>query len=116
MYVPQVSQWTVYKGIIAYELDIAGLPVTNLNNNDVLGDGMFSYDPAKKLLTVKKKRDGSAAVCTTTGGRHNPPVRNAISGLTIEFLAPTRLESNAEPMMLETNTTLKGENLALISS
>ena len=116
VYVPQVSQWTVYKGIIAYELDIAGLPVTNLNNNDVLGDGMFSYDPAKKLLTVKKKRDGSAAVCTTTGGRHNPPVRNAISGLTIEFLAPTRLESNAEPMMLETNTTLKGENLELISS
>ena len=66
VYVPQVSQCTVYKGIIAYELDIAGLPVTNLNNNDVLGDGMFSYDPAKKLLTVKKKRDGSAAVCTTT--------------------------------------------------
>ena len=37
----------------AYGIVIAGVEVTGINRNDILGDGHFSYDPKTKTLFVK---------------------------------------------------------------
>ena len=36
-----------------YPVKVCGTQVTNLNADDVLGDGAFSYDPENKVLSVK---------------------------------------------------------------
>ena len=39
--------------LVTYDLNVVGTSVTDLNKNDILGNGVFSYSPANKTLSVK---------------------------------------------------------------
>ncbi|MBR6401314.1 MAG: hypothetical protein IKS17_08885, partial [Firmicutes bacterium] len=55
--------------ISEYPLDIAGVTVTSRNMYDVLGNGVFSYSPSQKTLTVRGNytRKDSGSVITNNG-------------------------------------------------
>ena len=73
---PAVSMWAdePYYGETYYYLWIAGVQVTGSNKNDILGNGVFSYDPSAKKLTVSGDY---------TSGVEATMIDNDISGLTI---------------------------------
>ena len=68
-----------------YDLKIAGVQVTSANNNNVLGDGAFSYDPGTNTLTVRGDCN-----CESKGVT---PIINNISDLTIYVANDVTLRS-----------------------
>ena len=84
-----------------YNLTIAGTKVTNSNMSDVLDNGVFSYSPSTKTLTVKGSyTSGDADI-----------ICNEIYGLTIDVTQNAVLANNGArtSIWLKKNTTIKGE-------
>ena len=65
-----------------YNLTIAGTPVTSDNADDILGDGVFSYDAGSNKLTVKGDCSASGLI-----------VSNRIAGLTMYVATDAVLKS-----------------------
>lgn len=84
-----------------YYLTIAGTQVKISNMSDVLGNGIFSYSPSKKTLTVKGSftSDDADIICSD------------LEGLTIDVTQDAVLANNGArtSIWLKKNTTIKGE-------
>ena len=88
-----------------YDLAVAGVYASNLNQNDILHDGVFSYDPDTKTLTIKGD-------CT----HDDWIVESNIDDLTINVAGASTLTeqtSGASIMRLFGNTTITGGKLTL---
>ena len=86
----------------AYELWIKGIQVNDSFCDDILGDGVFSYDPANKVLTV-------AGDCEAPTGEQL--VRSGIDGLTIRVAKDSVLKADASlasVLDLRAKTTITG--------
>ncbi|MBR6399978.1 MAG: hypothetical protein IKS17_01975, partial [Firmicutes bacterium] len=71
-------------GYTEYPLTIAGTQVTEYNTSDILGDGVFKYDPDTKTLTVNGN-------CRVLKGS---VINSNISGLTINVAGNSVLTAN----------------------
>ena len=96
----------------AYDLEIAGRKVKSSNMSDVLGNGIFSYSPSTKTLTVK----GSYTVTDTGTIGSSQLICNNIEGLTIDVIQDAVLECNGLLIWLKKNTTIKGEGKLTLKS
>ena len=86
-----------------FSLYVAGTQVTSMNYADILGDGVFSYDPTANTLYVN-------------GGSEfklNYPIINRIDGLTIMINKDCRF---AEGFYLIGNTTITGPGTLTIDA
>ncbi len=90
---------TISKPGVTYPLYIAGDPVTDLNQNDVLGNGVFAYDPGSKMLFVRGDYTCSSTVISNTG----------VNSLVIFTTADSTLESTGHAgIAVSTNTVITG--------
>ena len=98
------GEWP-YNGYPEYDLQIDGVPVTNLNKDDILGDGRFSYDNISNTLAVKKgPKDGSEIKFTSTSSY--PIISSHMPGLIIRFENNATLTSSSTPLRLYSDATL----------
>lgn len=89
-----------------YSIFVDGKTVTQSNCDDILGNGLFSYDPESMVLHVKGSYE-------TT--RENV-IENRTYGLTISVDADAGLKSADTAILLDNNTTLTGNHrLSLLS-
>lgn len=82
-----------------YDLTIGGTVVNNLNKGDVLGDGVFSYNPSTKMLVIKGDYSGAKAA-----------IQSDIDNLYVSFTRNAVLESTDETVMTLTGTTTLTSN------
>ena len=90
-----------------YDLEICGTQVTSFNAADVLGDGVFSYDHEKMMLTVR----GGCSTTTSTS-----IISHRINGLTINVAADATLTSNGAPITCPANTVITGSGKLTLRS
>ena len=97
----------VIEGVTAYDLAIAGKTVNSTNYNDILGNGVFSYDNATKTLTINGDY-------TYTDGNH--VVESYVDGLTINVAGNSTIvsSSNSSIIYLCNNSTITGGKLTLM--
>ncbi len=97
----------VIEGVTAYDLTIAGTTVNSANCNDILGNGVFSYDDATKTLTINGN-------FTYTDGNH--VVESYVDGLTINVAGNSTIvsSSNSTMIYLCNNSTITGGKLTLM--
>lgn len=93
-----------YFSFITSDLKIAGTPVSGTNKRDILGNGVFSYSPSSKTLTVKGNY---------TNNNDNDIIRSKIDGLIIDVsrdavLAEPYNYSAGCPIWLDASATIKG--------
>ena len=90
-----------------YDLEIAGTRVTSTNRNDILGDGLFSFD-GDKTLTVR----GS---CTA---RRHVIYNKGVEGLIINVAGDAAFMSanDWEPIKLEADTTITGTGTLTVTT
>ena len=91
-----------------YDLKIAGTTVNKSNMSDVLGNGIFSYSPSTKTLTVKGSYTSS-----------DPDIiSSSINGLTINVTKDAVLANDGarSSIWLNKNTTIKGEGKLTLKS
>ena len=97
-------------GFEEYGLAVAGTEVNNSNASDVLGNGVFSYDPDTKTLYVK----GSY---TDTANKARLISNTGVDGLTVNIAANKTLTANYSVIYCEKNTKITGgKNVTLTSS
>ena len=96
----------VIEPVTPYDLTIAGVTVTSVNCADILKDGVFSYDPETKILTINGD-------CTYKGWI----VDSKIDGLTINVSGNSTLtqKNNSSILRLYNTTTITGGKLTLKS-
>ena len=97
----------VIEGATAYDLYVAGTTVTSVNHNDILGNGIFSYDNDTKTLTINGDY-------TYTDGNH--VVESYVDGLTINVAGNSTIvsSSNSTMIYLCNNSTITGGKLTLM--
>ena len=95
-------------GVKAYDLWLSGTRVTVNNQDDILGDGNFSYDPEDNKLTVK----GSLK----TNDEHG--IQNQINGLTIYVAKDAAIEATGykAAIVVMSYTTITGPGLLTLRS
>ena len=99
------------KKVEMYELYICDTQVSTLNCNDILGDGVVSYDPEKNVLTI----NGTIRMRTDDGIF----IYNKIEGLTINIDGPSAMiytddEYNSDCIYSTEDITIQGNNNQLI--
>lgn len=96
-----------YLSVHKYDLRIAGTQVTYANKNDILGNGVFAYEPESKTLSI----NGSYK------SNYSPILYCSIDGLTINSNYSSVLELQRDGTIIQTtrNTTIKGEGMSLLS-
>ncbi|MBR2153989.1 MAG: hypothetical protein IJ901_05185 [Bacteroidaceae bacterium] len=82
-----------------YDITIGGTRVNNLNKGDVLGDGVFTFNPSTNMLIVKGDYSGEKAA-----------VNSSIDNLYISFTRNSTLESSVETVITLTGTTTMTSN------
>ncbi len=89
-----------------YDLAVAGVMVTNRNREDILGDGVFSYD-GDKTFTVNGDCTADRVV-----------LQSYVEGMTIRVVGPSRLETTAarNALDLRADTVITGGPLTLVSN
>ena len=82
-----------------YDIYVDGVTVWDKNQDDILGNGIFSYDIATKTLTVTKNYTLSDQI-----------VKSSVNGLTIKTDNPVMLGKStaSQAMTLNGNTTFTG--------
>ncbi len=95
-------------GVKAYDLWLSGTRVTVNNQDDILGDGNFSYAPEDNKLTVK----GSLK----TNDEHG--IQNQINGLTIYVAKDAAIEATGykAAIVVMSYTTITGPGLLTLRS
>ena len=115
------ESWQLYYGTVSispdilagdvYDLKIAGTQVSGANCEDILGDGVFSYDPEENTLHVKGNYTASSS---------QNIINSSIEGLTISVEENSQLTvesthlyddvylSTGSCMVLGANTTITG--------
>ena len=99
------------KKVEMYELYICDKQVTTLNCDDILGDGVVSYDPEKNVLTIS----GTIRMRTDDGNF----IYNKIEGLTINIDGPSAMiytddEYDSDCINSTEAITIQGNNNQLI--
>ena len=101
-----VASHVVISRVYNYSIFVNEQSVTQGNCDDILGDGLFSYDPETMTLHVKGSYE-------TT---RDHVIRNRTFGVTISVDADAELKSGDAAILLETATTLTGSHqLSLLS-
>jgi surface protein len=97
-----------YLSVLKYDLNIAGTQVTYANKNDILGNGIFAYEPESKTLTIN-------GIYRT---EYSPIIRSSIDGLIIQggLTADLSLKNNGTIIALYNNTTIKSDGLLILES
>ena len=103
----------VYQGKVViesaevYDLAIGDKKVNSINCGDVLGDGVFKYDPSTKTLTINGNY-------THTGG--GTVIESYIDGLTINVASNSTIVTSASNTIIRlyANTTITGGKLTLM--
>lgn len=85
-----------------FSLYVAGTQVTSMNYADILGDGVFSYDPTTNILDVNGN-------CTSI---IDNTIKNGINGLTVRINKDCTF---AEGLYLDANTTVTGNGKLTIN-
>ena len=75
-----------YLTALTYNLKLAGVRVTAANQNNVLGNGIFTYVPSSKTLKVKGSYSSSLDV---------PLIESSIDGLIIDVMQDAVLEASS---------------------
>ena len=90
-----------------YGVTVCGTSVTNANNNDVLGNGVFAYNASSKRLTVS----GNASYSS------NVIYNRSVSGLEIYFAKNSTLTttSSSTAIYLESSTKLTSASSAAVN-
>ena len=103
---------TTANAVVYYNILIAGHSVTDANKDDILGDGVFSYNPETKTLSIKK-----GGIVTTAFYEHKPAVHSTIDGLTIDVTGNIKLWCPEEMSCFEllANPTIKGKGTLELS-
>ena len=99
------------KKVEMYELYICDTQVTTLNCDDILGDGVVSYDPENNVLTI----NGTIRMRTDDGIF----IYNKIEGLTINIDGPSAMiytddEYNSDCIYSTEDITIQGNNNQLL--
>ena len=97
-----------YLSVHKYDLSIAGTQVTYTNKNDILGNGIFAYEPTSKTLTIN-------GIYRT---EYSPIIRSSIDGLIIQggLTADLALKNNGTIIALYNKTTIKSDGLLILES
>ena len=93
-----------YLTALTYNLKLAGVRVTAANQNNVLGNGIFTYVPSSKTLKVKGSYSSSLDV---------PLIESHIDGLIIDVMQDAVLEASSTHgnqvfWLKDGTTTMKG--------
>ena len=90
-----------------YDLWIDGMQADNANQQDILGDGAFSYAPDSKTLTIRKSyvQDWSGTL-----------IRSGIDGLIVDVPEDVTLSAVGTAFRLEKNTRFRGEGKLTVKS
>lgn len=92
------------KAATSYAISILGKDVTDANAYDILGDGVFSYDPAAEILTINGD-------CTRPDSVHGPVISNDnVKNLTIYVASDSALKTTESwpCVSLSVNTYITG--------
>lgn len=93
-------------GAEEYDLYVADVKVTDANKDDVLGNGVFSYDPVAKKLNIHGTYTSDTNV-----------IISGIQGLTIVAESDSKLTSRVNTIVLRSNATISGPcKLELVSN
>ncbi len=82
-----------------YDITIGGTKVNSRNKGDVLGDGVFTFNPSTNMLIVKGDYSGEKAA-----------INSSIDNLYISFTRNCTLESSVETVITLTGTTTMTSN------
>jgi hypothetical protein len=103
----------------AYNLWISGKRVTDDNRFDVLGDGVFQYDPDENVLHLKKSYADiptyGEEIVSMSSPTRDPIVESDIVGLTISVDADIEITAYSEVFHLKHNTTITGPGKLTLS-
>ena len=103
----------------AYNLWISGKRVTDDNRFDVLGDGVFQYDPDENVLHLKKSYADiptyGEEIVSMSSPTRDPIVESNIEGLTISVDADIEITAYSEVFHLKHNTTITGPGKLTLS-
>ena len=88
-----------------YPLEIAGVTVTDVNQADILHDGVFSYDPGTKTLTI-------AGDCTYDGWIVNSEIEDLVINVKKSSTLTQQGDGNTI-IRLHNTTTITGGKLTL---
>ncbi len=101
-----------YLTALTYNLKLAGVRVTAANQNNVLGNGIFTYVPSSKTLKVKGSYSSSLDV---------PLIESHIDGLIIDVMQDAVLEASSTHgnqvfWLKDGTTTMKGKGKFTLKS
>ena len=101
-----------YLTALTYNLKLAGVRVTAANQNNVLGNGIFTYVPSSKTLKVKGSYSSSLDV---------PLIESHIDGLIIDVMQDAVLEASSTHgnqvfWLKDGTTTMKGKGKLTLKS
>lgn len=101
-----------YLTALTYNLKLAGVRVTAANQNNVLGNGIFTYVPSSKTLKVKGSYSSSLDV---------PLIESSIDGLIIDVMQDAVLEASSTHgnqvfWLKDGTTTMKGKGKLTLKS
>ena len=103
----------------SFDLRIAGTQVTDDNRFDVLGDGVFQYDPDENVLHLKKSYADiptyGEEIVSMSSSTRDPIVESNIEGLTISVDADIEITAYSEVFHLKHNTTITGPGKLTLS-
>lgn len=101
-----------YLTALTYNLKLAGVRVTAANQNNVLGNGIFTYVPSSKTLKVKGSYSSSL---------NAPLIESHIDGLIIDVMQDAVLEASSTHgnqvfWLKDGTTTMKGKGKLTLKS
>lgn len=91
-----------------YNIFVKGTLVTNLNAEDVLGDGAASYDASKNTLTISG--DITASDASTSC------IYTKLNDLTIQIAAPSTLKATDNAIFIECKERVEGKHTTITGS
>ena len=91
-----------------YNIFVKGTLVTNLNAEDVLGDGAASYDASKNTLTISGD--------ITTSDASTSCIYTKINDLTIQIAAPSTLKATDNAIFIECKERVEGKHTTITGS
>lgn len=106
-----LMQTAIFAETTKYDMYVCGTRVTNDNANDILENGVFSYDPASNTLYIKGDYK------YVSSNHYSSVINNKIDGLTINIVSDSAIKFDGSYFLefIEDTTVTGSGNLSLIS-